>query len=276
VQQPFVPPSTSSLAEVGISNVVYRQETVTVEGVVSPSGQAGWAGDHPDHRIHSFTLAAWRFPGSDVTESELWILRAVPPDVDMAKDFREFPEYTIVRLEVLLAEDQESAVFYRALDRSADDDELLQVAERLKHPLTMSTEAFGEFVLDRRIGWFDGSAEWNGAQVELSLRPDIDDSLDPAIRAAEAIWASQADLNRQIEESLVSELLELKNDAWLLDDEAPLCAVELLERLELTSISVRGDGDFEFYYADDAMFAGHWVSVRGSLSEGPTEVGLAG
>jgi hypothetical protein len=276
VKEPFVPPSLSSLAEVGISNVVYRQETVTVEGVVSPSGQGGCGGHHSDHWIHSFELAAWRFPGRDVTETELWILRAVPPDADMAKEFREFPECAIVRLEVLLAEDQESAVFYRALDRNVDEDELLQVAERLKQPLTISTEAFGEFVLDRRIGWFDGSAEWNGEQVELSLRPDSDNNLDPALRAAEAIWTSQPDLNRQIEASLVSELLELKNDTWLLENEAPLCAVELLERLELISISVCGDGHFEFYYADDDMFAGHRVNVRGSLTEGPTEVGLAG
>lgn len=65
-----------------------------------------------------------------------------------------------------------------------------------------------------------------------------------------------------------SELLPTKNDYWLDDDEEPLTSEQFVSRMHLVSISLGGDGSFEFWHDDDDMFLGHSIQVRGTQADG--------
>jgi len=74
----------------------------------------------------------------------------------------------------------------------------------------------------------------------------------------------------RVKDSAVQELLPLKNDAWLGDDETEFSPEEFKSKMTLQSISIHPDGDFDFWHDDGDLFWGHSIQVSGSLADGPT------
>lgn len=73
-----------------------------------------------------------------------------------------------------------------------------------------------------------------------------------------------------------SELLSLKNRAWLDDRERPLSQADFVSRLLLESVSVGDGGEATVWYGDGGMFLGHEVVVSLSAEGDPVGVTLAG
>src|SRR3954467_7230172 len=94
--------------------------------------------------------------------------------------------------------------------------------------------------------------------------------------AARTLWAQQGDWNRRIRELATRELLDLKNSNWLAEDEPVITADDFTDRMRLESISVNGDGSFEFFHDDGDLFWGHTIIVGGNLRDGPTSAQIAG
>lgn len=69
------------------------------------------------------------------------------------------------------------------------------------------------------------------------------------------------ELDNKARKCAADELLNTKNDSWLEEGEDPLNAEEFMERLILTKVEVDHDGSVIFWYEDDDMFWGHYVSV---------------
>ncbi len=271
---PFSPPGLKILAEVDrAEGVRYGDQFIDVEGVVSPSGQGGWPGRNEGYKVHSFTFAAWRRLGQHIIGRDLTILRPVPPK---AEYFKDFPTYSIQRIRILLSSDETRAIFERSLPAGAFDPNLRNIADDLKKPVVVSTERFGELVLDRRINWFEGQADWSGERIRVSFPADQGTVPRDSLNAAERLWADQATWKKRIDDYAVQELLELKNDVWLAEGESKITGEEFVSRMELQSISVSPNGDFEFWHNDDDLFRGHAIDVRGNVNDGPTDAGISG
>ena len=74
----------------------------------------------------------------------------------------------------------------------------------------------------------------------------------------------------------MKELLPLKNESWLSDDEAELTAMDFKARMELVSITVGDNGRFEFWHDDGDLFWGHAIQIDGNLRDGLTDAGISG
>lgn len=269
----FRPPGIQSLADIDVADVSYGNESVVIQGVVSPRSQGGWPGQNEDYEVHCFTFAAWRRLGEPLVKRELTILRAVPRNADYWADF---PEHSIQRISVLLSSDETRAIFEKAIPVDAPDEELQAISDELQKPVIVSTERFGNLVLDRSIDWFEGEAEWNGETVCVTFPVDGDKPDESALKTAELLWSDQAKWNSRIEEYATRELLEIKNDTWLEEGESELTAKQFVARMTLTSVSVSSDGEFEFWYDDGDLFCGHSIVVSGNLKHGPTDAGIHG
>jgi hypothetical protein len=137
--------------------------------------------------------------------------------------------------------------------------------------MIISTEMFGELVLDPEVDWFEGSANWNGTAVRVVFPVDEETLNDSALESAQTLWSDQVKWNQSIESYATQALLGIKNSDWLDDDETELTAEEFISRITLETVSIAAEGDFEFWYTDDDMFGGHSIVVRGNLELGPIE-----
>lgn len=269
----FRPPGIASLAEIDVANVPYEPATVLIEGVVSPSSQAGWAGLNDRYKVHTFTLAAWRCLGGPIVKQDLTVLWPIPAESEV---WGHFEAYSIRRIKVLLSKDGTRAIVEGISPRGSDDESLSAIAKELKNPIVVSTERFGELVLDRSIGWFEGEAVWNGEAIRVTFPVEEGESIGDALDVAERLWLDQGPWKKRIDDFAVQELLELKNGTWLEEGESELTASEFISRMKLDSIQVFPDGQFEFWHNDGDLFWGHSIQVSGSVTEGPTHADIPG
>lgn len=269
---PFKPPGIDRLREIDQADCEYEDECIEIQGVVSPEGQGGWPASK-DYQVHCFSFSAWRPVGKVLVEQKLTILRPVPRgDIP----FSNFPRHSVHRIKVLLSNDRTRALFAAEEKLDEPDAELSAVAEKLQKPVIVSTSRFGDLILNRRIGWFEGSAEWNGTHVEIHLHTDEHGEIVNALKFAESLWDSQSGWTRKVDDYAVQELLALKNDSWLDEREKPLKPDEFKSRMKLESITVGNDGEFDFWHNDGELFWGHMIQVSGSLERGLSHADIPG
>lgn len=269
----FFPPGISSLTEIDTAVVSYDHNPVIVQGVVSPSGQGGWGGTNPQYEIHCLSFAAWQIGDEPIVEREMTILRPVLPDADY---FEDFPKLTIQSFRLMLSTDRTRAIFVQSLPAKSRHADLSRIAMELKKPVIVTTKRFGDLILDRRIDVFQGEGKWNRRTVSISCDRDESGGIENALMTAEALWDDQKSWRQRVEAIAVKELLPLKNENWLDEDEAELTADDFLSRMKLTSIGVHADGEFDFWHDDGDLFSGHSIQVSGNLQDGPTRANIAG
>ncbi len=137
--------------------------------------------------------------------------------------------------------------------------------------MIIATEAFGDLVLDPDVDWFEGTADWNGKSIRIVFPVDAETLNESSLESAQTLWSDQAKWNQSIETFVTDGLLSIKNDTWLEDDEAEVTAAQFIARITLETVSVASEGDFEFWYNDGDLFAGHSIVVRGNLELGLIE-----
>jgi len=75
---------------------------------------------------------------------------------------------------------------------------------------------------------------------------------------------------------ICQELLDLKNDAWLKNDESPLSYENFRARLTPRRIRIIEDDSIEVGFADSGMFWGHEIVLRTDLELTPIWVDIEG
>jgi hypothetical protein len=269
----FHPPELKSLVEIDTAACAYQPTPTVIDGLVSPSSQGGWPGRNGKYEVFCFELAAWRKLGQMVTPSESTILWPVHQTSD---PWSVFPSFAITRVKVFLSLDETRAVLVRTCWRWRPDAELKAIASKLQQPVVIATQELGPLTLDRRLNRFEGTVNWLGSLVRVSCPAKADLPVAICLETARALWTAQSDWNQQIVTCAVNELLPCLNDNWLCDDEEPFSPQEFIEHMTLDAIEFQDNGDFEFWFSDGDMFAGHCITVRCSLVEGPHDAGLSG
>jgi hypothetical protein len=252
---------------------------VEVLGVVSASGASG--GQFGDQKLWTlqFTLDAWRIKGSDVQDRPLDVQRQVN-----GKDLERYQEalesYTVVRLKARVVEKSvlgtPQALLVKLVGVDTSDAELNAKAAEMQKPVTFTDSKLGTFTLDRRIDWFTAKAKWLGNPVSLNLSATKPKDLKKALKAAHTLWKAQKGWSKRIGDFAVKQLLPLKNDNWLGDDEAELNAKQFRARMTLEAITVSPSGSFDFWHNDGDLFWGHSIQISGNLTKGPTDADIPG
>jgi hypothetical protein len=267
VAKKFKAPSIESLASVDGAACKYSSDIIEIVGVVSLSGQGGWP-KCDEYEVHCFEFAAWRRVGNPLVEQTLTVLRPVQ---DVGKAFNDFKEGTIHRVRVLVSVDQTRAVFVERIN-SPGDVELKAIVDRLKQPVVVETVRFGRLTLDRRINWFEGEANWNGQVVSLCIEPDDNLDVTNQLRTADSLFSESAKWGEKVRQFAVKDKLELASD-W---QGGEVTEKDFLARMTLKAISIKPEGQFEFWHDDGDLFWGHSIQICGSLKEGLTRSDIPG
>lgn len=252
---------------------------VVVSGIVFPYGVGGAKSRGEELWTMMFTLDGWRMGAAEVQTGALQVRRKVTEEE--LEEFRKLiVGQTIIRIRARVVADSlfgnPQALFEEYLGLDNSDAELSAHLERLRQPVTFADASFGEFTLDRGLNWFTGQAVWNGNLVSLSLAAKEPDEVEEALKTARSLWQSQDVWNRRIGDYAVQELLPLKNDTWLDENEAELTADQFKARMKLEAITAHPDGSFDFWHNDGDLFWGHSIEISGNLLEGPNYADIPG
>jgi len=247
-------------------------------GLVDARGKCGWP-EEGDQWTLSFALHCWRIPPGQLKTQPLSVT-VTTSRARYESLWEQIHSYTVVRIRARVVEDSMSGTAqgklteFLGLDTS--DSELYRAAVDLQKPVVHQDHQFGHFTLDRRVNWYTAETEWNGTIVALNLSLDDSDKLDAALQVARSLWKYQKQWATRIEDYAVQELLPLKNESWLDEDEVELTADQFKGRMTLESVTVDPDGSFDFWHNDGDLFWGHSIQISGSLSEGPTRADIPG
>jgi hypothetical protein len=249
---------------------------VEVTGVVSPNGATGVRSRGEDLWTANFTFEAWRIGTADLQIVPLRISRKVT-DAELDQLRSAINPYTVMRIKARVGESAFGG--YQALLEEfvgvyKSDAELNQYAERLQQPVTFENPDFGTFTLDRRVDWFAAEVVWDGKPVSLNLSDAAE--VEASLKVAQTLWQAQREWNLRIRDFAVQELLPLKNENWLDEDEAELSPDEFKDRMTLESITVYPSGSFDFWHNDGDLFWGHSIQISGNLSDGPKHADIPG
>ena len=159
------------------------------------------------------------------------------------------------------------------------DPELKAILDEQKKPVTFWVDGLGIFALNRALGWFEAEADWLGSPIRLDL--DRDEDREKCLFYLRALMKGQADWDGRLRACAARDLLELAND-WASDggceehEPEEITREQFMERLEPDAVQISGDGSFDFWFNDGALFWGHSIHVTGSLEGGPEKAEMEG
>jgi hypothetical protein len=252
---------------------------VELIGIVSASGAGG--GKSRGEKLWSFTFAlvAWHINGGEINETEL-IVRRLATDAELEQLKGQIGANTVVRLDARIAMEnvygRPEALLEHIHGEYQDDAELNTRLGKLLKPVIRTDNTFGDFLLDRSITTFSTTTQWLGKPVELSLWLDQENEFDDALKAAHELWTDADKWSRCVLDCLARDVLCLKSENWQEEDGSTVSREQFESRISLKRITVRPDGDFEFWYDDDNLFWGHDIAAMGKIAGGELSGGIHG
>jgi hypothetical protein len=186
----------------------------------------------------------------------------------------------VVRFRGRVCDDPESgradALLEEFLTREVVDEELKTHLKYLQTPIICHDQVLGELKWNRTYGWYEGKAIWSGRRAKVRLETAVPEDFYALKPIARKLWDVEESLVGNIQRIVLTELLDLKNGDWLEEGEKPLSERQFLRRMTLSSITIRQDGSWQFWYDDGNLFQGHSICVKGTLAGGPDEVSIEG
>jgi hypothetical protein len=223
-------------------------------------------------------LLAWRTPGGPIEFGELTlVMQASKREVEAAA--APVQPFALVRLGVRMAEPEPGldpfAVLVEPPAIGADPD-MARVAEELKRPVTFEIADLGMFTLDRSANWFEASTLWRGQPVQVALSMDDHVSRELQIQRARNLWAEFDAWFRHAVDFAIADLLQVKNEAWLDENQPPIEAGTFERALRIESVTIQSDGSVDLWFDDGDLFWGHSIMVACTPAGSPTRTELCG
>lgn len=259
-----------------LSNQFKSLAIVDVLGVVSPSDCGAYCSFGDDLYTLTLTFDAWRVGSDNIQTKPLHISQKGTKD-EVSRTQNIIIPYSVIHIKVQFEESDDrrcEAYLDAFVGIDTSDPELNHYSEELQKPVTFEDSMFGTFTLDRGIEQFEAEVVWDGELVFLYLS-EIEE-VQEILKTAYAIYEEQDEWNSRIKNYAVQELLLLKNESWIDDDEVELSPDEFKARMVLESITVNPNGLFEFCYDDGGIFWGHSIMINGNILEGLTHTDICG
>jgi hypothetical protein len=248
-------------------------DAVELVGLVGPKGTSGCRlrGD-PDWTLNS-NFIAWRRVGGELVSTPLHL--SCTCGQEALKQLQgKLSRLSLARVRARFR--VEGAELVEIVDDTVHDEELEDLAKKLGEPLERTVAGFGTLTFNRTLDWWEGKVPWRGETVAISFNAVGADELDQCLEVARELLRNAGSWDARAREFAARELLELKNDTWLGEEESKLSEEEFKSRLVMESLSFHADGDIEFWFCDGNLFLGHSIQVDARLVEGPTAAQIFG
>lgn len=248
---------------------------VEIYGVVDEGGGGGDS-SAPYHRDVQFKK--WRIVGGEISSIPLFV-RQPCKESDIRPWMRTIKPGNMLHMEIRftkqLVEDQLRGKVIRYFGKTRKDKELLAAAAD-KRPPTIRVEGFPEFQLDRDSDGYATTIAVGRRKVRLLITSDRKRTLESVCGKIRQQNLFKREYQNRLLTVLERDLLPLKNEDWLADEEKPVTAAKFRSSLKLSDVEVTSSGSYECIFDDGDQFFGHDLVVRGNLKSGPKQADLYG
>lgn len=254
----------------------FKDEIFEVAAVTGTLGVGAGKGGGDELWIASTKLIGWKdLNSSEPVVREEVRLEWITDDEGLKQWQKLINQSSIVKLKVRKGE--KSFMLVELIDGEYKDDELkIILIEELK-AVFYEDEVLGKFKLDKGIKTFETNITWAGEEGQLYFDLDEEEEMEASLKTAHELFKNQREWSDKIKAYAASQLLELAND-WL-DEEWDIEEVTkelFIKLLELDTISVYPDGNFEIFFFDGDLFAGHCIIVSGNINGSFESAEIAG
>ena len=165
------------------------------------------------------------------------------------------------------------------IEKNAKSPELEEILAEYKKPIIIEDDILGELLYDRTIKSFEGHIPWLDKNIDISLDVDKDNKagITKARKAIKEMYLSAEKRDAEMRTFAAKKLIDLARD-WCESEEEALKITEesFAKRIGIGLISMTSGGSFTAYFSDDDIFAGHCITVGGSLKKGITSASMGG
>ena len=254
------------------------RETGTLIHVVSATGPGGSRERHTDQWSLGVGVQGWCVDEETEIRSERLYLRQPGLTSEALRAaFARIPRLTPLAMRVgpLRAVHNRLEADILAVVGRSEHPIVVAKATELTQPVTIEDDVLGTLTLDRPLGSFEGRARWSGREIRVNVNGESVEAARANLDTAHELFANQEEWAQRVLEQATVELLDLHNESWS-ESPTPKTAAEFQHAMTLQSISIAPNGRFEFWFDDGDLFAGHLISVRGSLDRGPFDASIQG
>ena len=250
--------------------------------ILAVTGANSFGGDkEPDQELWTATLplTAWKEEDGPI-HREATCLVALADDTLLDYLRRLAPRDSIIQARVRQGLEDDRFLLV-GLPAPVMDPELKAILDEQKTEVSVWAEGLGTFVLNRSVNWFQTDVNWLEQSIQLTYDQADEEEMKAARQTALSLMADQAGWDEKVRAFAADHLLSQANDRVrdeAQDGEEPeeITREYFMQRIELESIQIYGDGRFEFWFNGGDLFWGRAVHVTGSLSEGPTDAQMEG
>lgn len=268
--------SMSKNKEIKTFDSRFKEEIFEVAAVTSSLGVGAGKGGKEELWRASINLIAWKDLNSNEPSVKEEINLSWLTDSEGLKEWQKtIKGNSIIKLK--LRKGEKSFMLVELMDANYKDKELQDIlAEELK-PVFYEDEILGKFQLDKGIKTFQNDIIWAGEEGLLYFDLDEDERMEDSLKTAHELFKNQKDWSDRIRAYAASELLELANDWIDEEDEIDEVTEEMfIKSIELDTISVYPEGEFEIFFFDGDLFAGHCIIVSGNINGSFESADIAG
>ncbi|NMM62454.1 DUF2262 domain-containing protein [Clostridium sp. P21] len=254
----------------------FSEEIFEVAAVTASLGVgAGKAGGEELWRA-SIDLIAWKdLNSSEPVVKEEVSLDWITDDKGLKEWQKTIKESSIIKIK--LRKGERSFMLVELIDADYKDEELQNILLEDLKPVSYEDELLGKFKLDKGIKLFKTDITWAEEKGRLYFDLDEEETMKASLKTAHELFKNQKHWSDKIRSYAASELLELAND-WI-DEEDDIDEVTdemFIESIELDTISVYPKGEFEIFFFDGDLFAGHCIIVSGNINGNLDSAEIAG
>ena len=165
------------------------------------------------------------------------------------------------------------------LEEDAVCPELEEILVEYRKPVVLQDDVLGDLTYDKLLKSFEGSIDWLGGKVHLSLSVDKDNKsgITKAKKLLKTMVLEQEKWDADLRSFAAKELTKLACEWAESEEEAALITEEsFAKRICLSLIWVSSGGSFTAYLDDDDLFFGHSITVCGSPKKGLVSADIEG
>ncbi len=218
-------------------------------------------------------VTAWRLQDDTEIQQGDFILTGKGEEEQLMRLFSTMEANQIWHMNVRRQDNRLLLLKLKQQQNVAQESHLARLLEEQTREITIEHERLGTFILDRRVNTFNRNIEWLGVKVRVSL--EHGEQMHIQLDNLAHLLDHAAQWDESIRMFAAQELIELKNDSWLEEDEEEWSEANFAKQLSLVSITF-SEEDFTFWFDDGDLFWGHAVYVSNTIEDGPYDANIGG